>query len=197
MNRKQELMPCPLCGSKTELRGGPEAQEFYSIWCGNRECLIHVEGTLDREKTVAKWNRRASSAEAVAWRRDWNFRGHPCAPEFTDSPGLAEQWETHPQTDKVTPLHTSPADEAAVDDLPWTDLKVAFDVVSDSAFWDAYVAGDLQLPDGWEINETDCSGARCVAVFRVNRLPTTSDGRAVADLLATLPTKGKTDGQTD
>jgi len=44
----------------------------------------------------------------VAWRREWNFKGRPCAVEFTDSPDLAEQWRTHPQTDRVTPLYTAP-----------------------------------------------------------------------------------------
>lgn len=63
---------------------------------------------------------------------------------------------------------------------PWTDLKVAYDLNNPDRFWRAYERGDVGLPTGWELDETDCSGARCVAVFRVSVMPTIEDGRAVA-----------------
>lgn len=54
-----ELKPCPFCGAKAEVKGGLEAQENYSVWCEN---LHHMDGGYDREKLVAKWNRRAIPA---------------------------------------------------------------------------------------------------------------------------------------
>jgi len=68
-------------------------------------------------------------------------------------------------------------------EAPWSDCKVAFGVEDDEAVWNA----DLSLPAGWELNETDCSGARCVAVFRVDGVPNIADGEAVAAMLEALP----------
>ncbi|WP_375292110.1 hypothetical protein [Sphingomonas melonis] len=62
--------------------------------------------------------------------------------------------------------------------LPWGDLKVAFGIDNPERMWRAKEAGKLELPEGWSMVETDCSGARCVVVFRVEVLPTVEDGRA-------------------
>jgi hypothetical protein len=62
---------------------------------------------------------------------------------------------------------------------PWGDLKVAFACDDPDALWAADAAQKLPLPEGWALNETDCSGARCVAIFRVDVLPTVADGEAV------------------
>lgn len=65
-------------------------------------------------------------------------------------------------------------------EMPWGDLKVAFDLDNDEALWAAHDAKSLTLPDGWRLVETDCSGARCVAIFRVEGvLPTVIDGEEV------------------
>ncbi|MBW3243245.1 hypothetical protein KUV57_11110 [Epibacterium sp. DP7N7-1] len=59
----------------------------------------------------------------------------------------------------------------------WSDLKVAFDVEDTDAIWDA---PSETWPTGWKLDETDSSGARYVAVFRVDHLPTANETRAVA-----------------
>ncbi|AFU87886.1 hypothetical protein CcrColossus_gp016 [Caulobacter phage CcrColossus] len=67
--------------------------------------------------------------------------------------------------------------------LPWSDLKVAYGLDNPDRFWRALDAGKLDLPAGWTVNETDCSGCRCVVVFRVETLPTVEDGRKVAKIV--------------
>lgn len=67
--------------------------------------------------------------------------------------------------------------------IPWCDCKVAYSVNNTERLWRAYDAGKMILPEGWEMNGTDCSGARCVVLFRVNTLPTIEDGRVVAALV--------------
>lgn len=64
--------------------------------------------------------------------------------------------------------------------IPWSDLKVAYDLNNPSRFWSAWERGKVALPEGWDFIESDCSGARCVAVFRVEGVPTVEDGYAVA-----------------
>lgn len=73
-------------------------------------------------------------------------------------------------------------------ELPWGDCKLAFDVNDDDKAWRYF--GDAPkgkytdlLPDGWELVETDCSGCRAVAVFRVEGIPTVVDGTKVLRLL--------------
>lgn len=51
--------------------------------------------------------------------------------------------------------------------LPWSDMKVAFGCDNPERLWRALENGKVALPDGWSLVETDCSGARCVAVFRI------------------------------
>lgn len=68
--------------------------------------------------------------------------------------------------------------------LPWDDLKVAYSIDNDDAVWDAfYVKHTHTLPLGWELDETDCSGARCVAVFRVTGPLREENGEHVQELL--------------
>lgn len=50
-----ELLPCPFCGGKATLYGGPYAQETYSIWCENRH---HMEGGMDQDEIKKAWNTR-------------------------------------------------------------------------------------------------------------------------------------------
>ena len=53
-----ELKPCPFCGSKARLLGGSMAQETYGIWCMTGH---HINGTMDKEKTITAWNTRTPS----------------------------------------------------------------------------------------------------------------------------------------
>lgn len=72
------------------------------------------------------------------------------------------------------------------DDDGWCDLKVAFDAESDDALWDA---PEAVWPSGWELSETDSSGARLVAVFRVDHLPTSDETRAVAAAIRSIESR--------
>lgn len=59
-------------------------------------------------------------------------------------------------------------------------MKVAFSVDEVDALWDALDNQELHLPEGWSLDETDSSGARYVAVFRIEGvMPTFEDGLAV------------------
>ena len=55
-----ELKPCPFCGGEAKVKGGPMAQETYSIWCINSH---HMNGTMNKEDLIAAWNTRASEKE--------------------------------------------------------------------------------------------------------------------------------------
>lgn len=72
-------------------------------------------------------------------------------------------------------------------ETPWSDCKVAYGVDDADRVWQRLApergAPTAKLPDGWTLNETDCSGARCVAVFRVEGAPNIEDGTAVLTLL--------------
>ena len=74
-------------------------------------------------------------------------------------------------------------------DMPWDDLKLAFGFDGDEeALWEAFGPGGRgALPKGWSLNETDASGARLVAVFRVEGALVIEDAktvRAAIDALA-------------
>lgn len=73
---------------------------------------------------------------------------------------------------------------------PWDGCKVAFGVEDDEPVWRAWEPGKrprFKLPTGWSLCQTDCSGARCVAVFLVEgRAPNYFDGQAVLMLLQKL-----------
>lgn len=66
-------------------------------------------------------------------------------------------------------------------DMPWADLKVCFPIDSGvERLWSAVERGDFQAPEGWELCETDISGASgYVAIFRVAILPTHADAYVV------------------
>ena len=71
--------------------------------------------------------------------------------------------------------------------IPWDDCKVAFRYNGQTDIddiWDAIPKESL--PNGWELNETDCSGARCVVIFRVNGTLNATDGQSVRELLDNL-----------
>ncbi len=64
--------------------------------------------------------------------------------------------------------------------LPWDDMKVAFGFDgNEQRLCAAHDRGDLPLPAGWTLAETDCAGARMVVVFRVEIVPTIADAYAV------------------
>lgn len=70
------------------------------------------------------------------------------------------------------------------DDLPWSDCKVAFGIKDPENAWLLHRNPfKTMLPDGWSLDETDCSGARCVVVFRVDIIPTKADGNRVLQAL--------------
>lgn len=73
-------------------------------------------------------------------------------------------------------------------DEGWSDLKVSFDAEDEAPLWDAPLS---TWPSGWELCETDASGARLVAVFRVNHLPTSSETRAVASAIRRISAGGR------
>ncbi|MDR9839408.1 hypothetical protein [Herbaspirillum huttiense] len=76
--------------------------------------------------------------------------------------------------------------------VAWSDMKVAFDVEDDDALWSARDAGKLVLPKGWNLIETDGSGARWVAIFRVEHAPTIEEGARVRSAIdAALAAKDK------
>lgn len=62
---------------------------------------------------------------------------------------------------------------------PWDDCKVAFSVSDGTTIWDSVQCGDMSLPDGWELVKTDSAGARVVAVFCVDGVPSMQDGAQV------------------
>jgi hypothetical protein len=69
---------------------------------------------------------------------------------------------------------------------PWDDLKVAFGIDDLERFeelMEETVDGKGLLPVGWSLCETDGTGARYVAIFRVEGMPSARDGEAVAELL--------------
>lgn len=77
--------------------------------------------------------------------------------------------------------------QPATAELPWSDLKVVFDLDFDpDVLWAARDSDKLDLPSGWKLKATDCSGARCVAIFRVEGVPSLADGEAVAAAIERL-----------
>lgn len=75
-------------------------------------------------------------------------------------------------------------------DLPWSDMKVAFGLDDDEPldrWWSSTARNKRRLPPGWSLNEIDGSGARWVAVFRVeDRIPTLAEGEAVQGFLEAI-----------
>lgn len=79
-------------------------------------------------------------------------------------------------------------------ELPWDDCKVAFSydgADADDKLFARLCSDDHQIPDGWEFDELDCSGARVVAVFRVEGVPLSADGRRVRAVLDAIACEEK------
>jgi len=70
------------------------------------------------------------------------------------------------------------------ENFPWDDCKIAFNIDDPDTVWQLFNGTPcLLLPMGWELVETDSSGARAVAIFRVMGLPTVTDGEKVKAIL--------------
>ena len=78
---------------------------------------------------------------------------------------------------------------------PWDDCKVAFGIDDDRAVEKLFYYGfggeakhakKFGLPSGWTLDEVDGAGARWVAVFRVDGVPTVRDGKRVVEVLRRL-----------
>lgn len=63
--------------------------------------------------------------------------------------------------------------------IPWTDCKIAFEINDDTKLWELFDNKELNLPRGCELVETDCSGGRIVAIFRIDNLLTISIGTKI------------------
>lgn len=66
--------------------------------------------------------------------------------------------------------------------LPWSDMKIAFGCNNPDRLWTAVDNSKAVFPHNWKLIETDCAGARCVAIFRVQMTgePLVIQGREVA-----------------
>lgn len=73
---------------------------------------------------------------------------------------------------------------------PWSDCKLAFDYLGREnvleELHEKALRGEVPLPGGWQLIETDSAGARVVVVFRVDGHPRLEDGFAVRILLDKL-----------
>lgn len=127
------------------------------------------------------------------------FRGYQFLPDDADTTQYDEAflafkaWQARAAL-TAQAQEAAPAAQAELSGTPWSDLKVAFDVENEDALWAAWDAGSLTLPSGWSLNETDCSFARCVAVFRVDHAPTIAEGKAVADTIKRLDREAQQKG---
>lgn len=78
-------------------------------------------------------------------------------------------------------------------ELPWDDCKVCFGIESDKPFDRMPDGRDrAELPTGWKVCETDCTGARVVVIFRVSVLPTETDAYKVKAWLRRIGAMRKT-----
>lgn len=70
-------------------------------------------------------------------------------------------------------------------EVPWGDCKVAFEIEEDRVLWQRHDDGRLaaDLPAGWALCGVDGTGARSVAVFRIDGVPTAEDGKKVLSML--------------
>lgn len=78
------LLPCPFCGNPnvTDDEGCFPLNHARSRWevrCGNPSCYAHEQQAATREEAIAKWNRRAASAQ-VREVEPWGY-------EFDDAAG--------------------------------------------------------------------------------------------------------------
>ena len=85
--------------------------------------------------------------------------------------------------------YQSNATKTKEESMLWDDLKVAFSIDDQDAFeaWGdehgVWYEDNKILPAGWSVCETDSSGARHVAVFRVQGDFNKSDAQVVAKLI--------------
>lgn len=78
--------------------------------------------------------------------------------------------------------------------MPWSDCKVAFGIDEPEPIWDAFSNADCSprdLPPGWSLCETDGTGARYVAVFRVEGDLRKEDGATVAASIKKVETRAR------
>lgn len=70
-------------------------------------------------------------------------------------------------------------------EAPWNDCKVAYGIDEDRVLWRRFDDGRLaaDLPAGWSLTEVDGAGARLVAVFRIDGIPSAEDGKKVLSML--------------
>ena len=60
---RDELLPCPFCGSAAESGNGFSPLELITwAWCSNNECLLHDN---DIGFTPLSWNTRVSVTDAL------------------------------------------------------------------------------------------------------------------------------------
>jgi hypothetical protein len=80
-------------------------------------------------------------------------------------------------------------------ETPWSDCKVAFGCYSDDFIWKHLTpktgTSSKRLPVNWELCETDGSGARCVAIFQVEGIPTAEEGATVSKLIEKIDSKAR------
>ena len=72
--------------------------------------------------------------------------------------------------------------QTSAPELPWDHCKVAFGIQTEERVWRLSEDRSL-LPPGWMLAETDGSGARWVAIFSVDTVPTAADGEKVLTAL--------------
>ena len=70
-DERAELKPCPFCGGDARLRGGPYAQESYSVWCSAAHGKSHhMDGNMSEADTVAAWNTRTPpQVKPLVWHK--------------------------------------------------------------------------------------------------------------------------------
>jgi hypothetical protein len=73
-------------------------------------------------------------------------------------------------------------------ELPWCDCKVAYGIEEEEPLWAWHDKYNYKppLPTGWSLCETDGSGGRMVAIFRIEGEPRREDGDRVAQILSEL-----------
>ena len=59
------LIPCPLCGTQAVIIKDND-RDIWVVGCLNdMACGIHLEGSGDKEDTIARWNRRALQTSII------------------------------------------------------------------------------------------------------------------------------------
>ena len=96
-----DLKSCPFCGGAAKMKGGPMAQETYSVWCTN---LHHMNGSMDKQVLIDAWNTRTDTVERMQWNPDmdaakkagWIMLFAPCSKFPTkDMTHWIGKWNPH------------------------------------------------------------------------------------------------------